>query len=445
MKGHVFKRGKTWTYIFDIEPNPLTGDRRQRTKGGWSSEDEAWSECRKAMVEYEKGTAVAPSKMTVEQFFTEWFERIEPAVAETTFASYRNYARAYVIPYIGGQPLQKVSSKTVDELYRHLLANGRVRAQKAKRAAIDARQAAREQKRKDKAAGKKSRGPAPKADGTRTAKPVPPPGLGRKTVVSVHTMLRAAFGDAKAWHYIGENPAATANVPRVPRNQRTQRPVWSIPQLQLFLKAAKGERFFALWVMELATGLRRGELAGVTRKSLNLEEKTFTMFKTRTVANGKVVETEEGKTENAERLIALDDYTVEVLRQHLEMIDKEKAEFGDAYDKRDYIFCWPDGAPPNPQTFTRQFNRIAKDAGLPPIHLHDARHSYVTAGRKARIDWKALSVRVGHATAEFTMDAYLTTDLEADREVANAIAALIFGADGSDLGPEVLGGSTVIN
>jgi hypothetical protein len=55
------------------------------------------------------------------------------------------------------------------------------------------------------------------------------------------------------------------------------------------------------------------------------------------------------------------------------------------------------------------------------------RESYATAGRNAKIDWKALSKRIGHADVAFTMKQYVQTDLEADREVANTLADLIIG------------------
>ena len=55
------------------------------------------------------------------------------------------------------------------------------------------------------------------------------------------------------------------------------------------------------------------------------------------------------------------------------------------------------------------------------------RHSYATAGRDAKIDWKALSSRIGHAGVAFTMRQYVQTDLAADRLVANTLAELIIG------------------
>jgi integrase len=60
-------------------------------------------------------------------------------------------------------------------------------------------------------------------------------------------------------------------------------------------------------------------------------------------------------------------------------------------------------AAPHPDTITRRFKRLSERAGLPLIDLHDVRHSYATAGRDAKIDSKALSVRLGHADVAFTM------------------------------------------
>jgi hypothetical protein len=104
----------------------------------------------------------------------------------------------------------------------------------------------------------------------------------------------------------------------------------------------------------------------------------------------------DGKTENAQHVLALDPFTLAALRAHVEQLD-------------------------------RRFNQLAAAAGLPEIDLHDVRHSCATAGRDARSDWKALSKRIGHADVAFTMKQYVQTDLKADRQVANTLAELIIG------------------
>jgi integrase-like protein len=75
----------------------------------------------------------------------------------------------------------------------------------------------------------------------------------------------------------------------------------------------------------------------------------------------------------------------------------------------------PPGRPPHPDTITRWFKRLARSAGLPHICLHGVRHSYATAGREAKIDWNALSARIGHADVAFTMKQYVQTDPATDR------------------------------
>jgi integrase len=159
---------------------------------------------------------------------------------------------------------------------------------------------------------------------------------------------------------------------------------------------------------------------------LNAEAGTLTIETTRVVVDGRVIESD-GKTENAVRVLALDPYTMAALAAHAEMLDRERAEFGPDYQDYRLLFCWENGKPPHPDTITKRFKRLSAAAGLPNIDLHDVRHSYATAGRDAKIDWKALSQRMGHADVAFTMKQYVQTDLEADRQVANTLATLILG------------------
>jgi integrase len=172
--------------------------------------------------------------------------------------------------------------------------------------------------------------------------------------------------------------------------------------------------------------MRRCELAGARRDLLDLDAGTLDIGPTRVGVNGKVI-VSDGKTENAQHVLALDPFTLAVLRAHVEMLDQERKEFGADYYGHGWLFCWENGKPPHPDTITRRFKRLAGRAGLPEIDLHDVRHSYATAGRNAKIDWKALSKRIGHADVAFTMKQSVQTDLEADRQVANTLAELIIG------------------
>ena len=179
-------------------------------------------------------------------------------------------------------------------------------------------------------------------------------------------------------------------------------------------------------MLEATSGMRRCELAGARRDLLDLDTGVLQIEPTRVVVDGKVIESD-GKTVNAQHLLALDPFTLAVLKVHVELLDQERNDFGPDYQDSGVLFCWANGKPPHPDTITRRFKKLASQAGLPEIDLHDVRHSYATAGRNAKIDWKALSHRIGHADVAFTMKQYVQTDLEADRQVANTLAELIIG------------------
>ena len=250
-----------------------------------------------------------------------------------------------------------------------------------------------------------------------------PPGLEPKTVMNTHRMMHRAWEAFTAWGWAKRNVVSDAHPPRVPRKGRK---VWTVGQLQTFLQRSRHDRFFALWVLEATSGMRRCELAGARRDLLDLDAGTLQIEPTRVVVDGTVIESD-GKTENAQHLLALDPFTLAVLKAHVELLDQERRGFGPDYDDHGVLFCWESGKPPHPDTITRRFKKLSQAAGLPAIDLHDVRHSYATAGRNAKIDWKALSRRIGHADVAFTMKQYVQTDLAADRQVANVLAELIVG------------------
>jgi integrase len=448
MKGHVSKRGKTWAYWFDIDPDPLTGKRRQQTRSGFKSEEEAWRECRTAIADYERGRPVTASRRKVAAAFDEWLNRIEHSIKPSMAQNWRNYAAYYVIPYIGQRDVQEIDGTVCDALYAKLLAEGRVKARPKKRPTTRAVHTRRlgprgqalpcrpysydtvrcfhTHNQDDPAIGQPI---APKQLGQRAAEEAAEsarrrlnPGLEPKTVVNTHRMLHRAW-DFTTWGWAKRNVVSDAHPPRVPRKGRK---VWTVTQLQTFLQRARSDRFFALWVLEATSGMRRCELAGTRLDLLDLDAGTLTIEVTRVVVDGRVIESD-GKTENAQHILALDPFTLAALKAHVEQLEQERRDFGPDYHDHGVLFCWPDGRPPHPDTITRRFKKLAAAAGLPEIDLHDVRHSYATAGRDAKIDWKALSHRIGHADVAFTMKQYVQTDLEADRQVANTLAELIIG------------------
>lgn len=168
-----------------------------------------------------------------------------------------------------------------------------------------------------------------------------------------------------------------------------------------------------------------GELAGARIDLLDLDAGTLRIESTRVVVDGKVIESD-GKTQTLSTCSARPVYPSgsQVARGNAR---PGAQALRPGLPRTRCPVLLGNGLPPHPDTITRRFKKLSRDAGLPDIDLHDVRRSYLTAGRKARIDWKALSKRVGHADVTFTMRQYVETDLQADREVANTLAKLIIG------------------
>jgi hypothetical protein len=140
MKGHVSKRGGSWAYWFDIDPDPLTGKRRQQTKSGYKRERDAWAACRDAISEYERGHVIDSTRRKVANALDEWLTRIEHSIKPSMAQNWRDYADYYVIPYIGQRDVLDIDGGVCDALYAKLLAEGRVKA-KPKKAPVPVRHA----------------------------------------------------------------------------------------------------------------------------------------------------------------------------------------------------------------------------------------------------------------------------------------------------------------
>jgi integrase len=109
------------------------------------------------------------------------------------------------------------------------------------------------------------------------------------------------------------------------------------------------------------------------------------------------------------------------------------------------VFTRPDGSPIHPDLITDWFRRLARAAGLPPIRLHDVRHSYATAALAAGIPAKVVSERLGHANIAITLDVYSHVIPGMDAQAANAVASLILGDLTNSEGPDRSPGRPLTN
>jgi integrase len=262
MRGAVYKRGSTWTWHFDVDPDPLTGRRRQRTKGGYKTKKAAEQALADAIGQWRAGRLPQRSTHTLSHFLQEeWLPAVKPRLRASTWANYRTYTAAYVVPVLGQVKLQALTPVQLNHLYAHLLERGRRKTT--------------------------SRGQT---------------GLAPKTVRNVHVMLHSALHDAMRWGYLVRNVAEAADPPAA---RSPEQKVWSPQELGGFLEHVRDDRLYALWLLVATTGMRRGELAGLRWVDIDFDHATVSPLIPRVVVDHQVHDSAP-KTERARRRLALD-------------------------------------------------------------------------------------------------------------------------------------------
>ena len=204
--------------------------------------------------------------------------------------------------------------------------------------------------------------------------------------------------------------------------------IWSDVQARAFLVAVADDELYAMWVLFLTTGLRRGEIAALRWEDVDLERATMAVVRNRVSAGrGKAVSVHQPKTRGGRRNVALDATSIEVLRLHRTAQREERLRLGPAWMDSGYVFCGIDGAALHPDTITGTFRTIVTDLDLPRIRLHDLRHTSATLALKAGVHPKVVSERLGHATVGITLDLYSHVLDSMQAEAAEQIGDVIFG------------------
>jgi integrase len=364
MRGHLRKRGSTWTVTYD-EPSS-NGKRRQRSKGGFSTKREASAFLTEALARLGNGTYAAPAKTTVGAFLAdEWLPAATPALRPATAAAYERAVRLYLVPSIGATRLQGLRGGHLNGLYAHL-----------------------EQE-----------------------------GLSPATIRQVHAVIRRACNAAVRWGALTRNPASMADPPRLPR---TNTAAWTAAELTRFLAAAEGDRLSALWRLAATTGMRRGELLGLTWRATDLVGARLTVDQQLTPR----LELTPPKSERGRRTVALDPETVDALRAHRDTQLLERDFAGDAYDDRDLVFCDKLGGPINPRRLGEHFHRHRKAAGVPTGTLHALRHTAATLALTNGVPVHIVAARLGDRPEQI-LSTYAHLLPQSDELAAERVAAAI--------------------
>ena len=113
------------------------------------------------------------------------------------------------------------------------------------------------------------------------------------------------------------------------------------------------------------------------------------------------------------------------LRQHRKAQLAARLRAGEAWQDNDLVFCQPDGRPWNPDNATKRFERLAAQAGVPVVTLHESgRHTGNSLIRDVGVDQELRMREAGHADRAVN-DRYTHPLEEAHLAASEQTAALV--------------------
>ena len=369
-EGSIRKRKDgRWEGRYTAGHDPATGKQIFKSVLG-KTQAEVKEKLKKALVEAGQIDFTKSGKYTVGTWMDEWFENVAKIkVRPSSHQTYRGYIDNHIKPNIGNIPLEKLTTMDLQKLYRTLLTRGRVERIEAENQ---------------------------------------PSGLSAKTVRNINQVISSALDLAVAQKIIPSNPTDACELPKV-----EHREMQTIPeeQLQAFLAEARATGVYEMYYIELATGLRRGELLGLKWQDIDWKNGIIKVRRQIARVDGQIVEAPL-KTKNSYRTVTISPQAIEVLKQ-------QKAKTHDQY-----VFPSPNGGPISPDSVNNMLKRVLA-AGIPKVRFHDLRHTFATIALQNGVDIKTVSGMLGHFSAGFTLDTYAHVTTAAQKEAAQTMGNVL--------------------
>jgi integrase len=362
--------------VLDNGRDPETGKRRQKWVSGYRTKDEAEDALVDLLGKRKLGLTIDPDMTPLADYLDGWLDGRASKLALLSVTQYRSMIRNHVRgTTLGAMPLGKV-----------------------RRAHVRAHAAELERK-----------------------------GLAEATRHTVRAVLSRGFADALDDDLIAIDPTIRKAGRRESGIRQTRRfTVWTADELRKLLDAAAGDRLEALWRLAVASGARRGELAGTTWLGFS-PAGTLTIGQQVIAARGGL-QILPCKTKGSHRTISLDQKTVAALEAHRERQLLERDLAGPAYVDRDLIFADELGGPISPQRITEWFGKLRATAGIRPGRLHDVRHSHATHLLTRGVPVHIVAARLGHSSPVVTLTTYAHVLPTSDEQAATVIAGVLTGS-----------------
>ncbi len=247
-------------------------------------------------------------------------------------------------------------------------------------------------------------------------------GVNPTTIARIHATLRAALNDAYRDELLPRNVAEKARLPRV---QRKEVHVLSADEAMKLLEVVRGHRLENLIVLAMATGLRQGELRGLTWKEVGLKGDTLIVRHQLQRVEGKLTQTDT-KT-HAHRTLHLPDIAVHALARQRIAQKEARLLAGSRWTETPYIFTTTIGTPFDGSNLSKYFKDIIKRTDLPDMVFHGLRHTNASLILARGGDLRLIMHQLGHSQITLTANTYTHVLPALQREAARMIDDVFSG------------------
>ena len=343
-EGSIYKR-KDGRWAASVSVGWHDGKYRRKTLYGKTRREVA-TKLASALRDKDLGLPGLPERQSVSQYLNQWLESARPTVGPATFKRYEEYDRLHANPVIGNRRLARLMPQDIQSLYSLKIGEG----------------------------------------------------LSPTTVSHRHAVLRRALGQALRMGILARNPTDAVDPPR--KTHYEIQPL-TAEQSRRLLKAARGDRLEALYVLALTTGMRQGELFGLPWREVDMDQSKLHVRRNLR----RTLDVAEPKSATGRRQITLTKLAVDVLRRHRIRQNEERLALGPGWTDIRLVFTNVAGGYLNSNNLrNRGFPKLLERSGLPRMRFHDLRHSTATLLLSLGIHPKVVQELLGHSQISVTLD-----------------------------------------
>ncbi|HNW87853.1 MAG TPA: site-specific integrase [Candidatus Limiplasma sp.] len=342
------------------------------------SETEVEKHKREITAQVDKGIFVEPSKLTVGQWLDIWHKEYLGNVKPYTISKYRTQIDYNIKPWLGKVKLSTLSPHMIQSLYNNL------------QRGIDGRKA-----------------------------------LSAKSIHCLHGVLHSAMDKALALDYIQRNPTTQCTLPRI---EKRELQVIKDADITRFLDAIKGHKYEAVYMVDMFTGLREGEILGLTWDCVDFTNNTLTINKQlqkERKVGGQYFLTTSTKTSKV-RTFVVSLHVMNTLRQVRTQQKEWRLQMGSEWNNAmNLVFTNEYGRYLTTVTVYNNLKRIVAGIGLDRVRFHDLRHTFAVLALQNGDNIKTLQQALGHSDISTTLNIYGHVSERMERESADKMDAFI--------------------